>query len=420
MTYQIEQAGIVGVSIVGAGERGIYYIGTRMAELAAETGFRIVGIYDVLPERAHFAAEHLNTIYLRLGIAHSVKTFDCLADATGNPEVALVIVTTHTNAHREPTEAALKAGKFVYLDKPISVTIDDAHAILAAEKSASKPVMMGFTRRFEKPWIEAIRLAHSGEIGAPQMILLRSVIPYTRYLQLWHRNSALSGGAINDKCSHHFDVLNWITNSPVVSVTAIGGRSDIFAPDPDAPERCGECDRDCPYRRHQTLVDEFEGVGQVANASWTDATRIEDRNDTCVYLPGADIDDHAIITVTFENGMIACIFFSIFGPWTDDQETLEIVGASGRLRMTRHTGDIDVVSQHGHKTETISFKDSDRESTHFGADLELVRSMRRFVEGEKPVVGPHQGLASLKMVLATIRSLNNGGLPVDPEKARLP
>ena len=49
----------VGVSIIGAGERGVYFVGTRMAEIAAETGFRIVGVYDTLPDRAQFAAEHL-------------------------------------------------------------------------------------------------------------------------------------------------------------------------------------------------------------------------------------------------------------------------------------------------------------------------------------------------------------------------
>ncbi len=274
--------------------------------------------------------------------------------------------------------------------------------------------MMGFTRRYERPWIEAIGLAHDGRIGTPHMILLRSVIPYTRYLQLWHRNQAKSGGAINDKCSHHFDVLNWIAASRPVSVSAIGGRSGIFKPDPAAPERCGECDRECPYRRHHTLVDKFEGVGHVSNESWTFANRIEDRNDNCVYLPGADIDDHAIVSVAFENGMTACLFFTIFGPWAQDQETLEIVGSSGRLRMERHSGSIDVISDHGHKTETIAFADPDRESTHFGADLELVRTMRGFAGGDAPPVGPGDGLNSLRMVHAALWSLRNGGQPIDP------
>ncbi len=404
----------IGVSIIGAGERGVYFIGSRMAEIAVETGFRIVGVFDALPERAEYAARHLSGIYSRVGLAHDVRVFEDLPAATEDPAVDLVLVTTHTNAHREPLEAALGAGKKVYLDKPISVTLPDAEAIVTAEEQSGTPVLMGFTRRYERPWIEAIRLAADGAIGDPQMILLRSVIPYTRYLQLWHRKSAISGGALNDKCSHHFDVLNWIAGARPVSVSAIGGRSGVFKPDPNAPERCSECERDCPYRRHETLVDRFEGIGHAANPSWSRAIRVEDRNDTCVYLPGADIDDHAIVTVRYENGMSACLFFTIFGPWAEDQETLEIVGSTGRLRMERHSGSIDLVADHGHKHETITFNDPNRSSTHFGADLELVRTMRRFCAGEVPPVGVKEGLASLQLVLAASQSLRNGGAPVDP------
>ncbi|MEQ9247693.1 MAG: Gfo/Idh/MocA family oxidoreductase, partial [Nitratireductor sp.] len=183
----------VGVSIIGAGERGVYFVGTRMAEIAAETGFRIVGVHDALPDRARFAAEHLDAIYASCGIDHRVRVFDDLDEAVGTGAVNLVLVTTHTDAHRRPVEAAIAAGKRVYLDKPISVTLDDARAIHEAEERAGSSIMMGFTRRYERPWIEAARLAHTGAIGDPQMVLLRSVIPYTRYLQLWHRDNARSG-----------------------------------------------------------------------------------------------------------------------------------------------------------------------------------------------------------------------------------
>ncbi|WP_336068845.1 Gfo/Idh/MocA family oxidoreductase [Nitratireductor rhodophyticola] len=405
----------VGVSIIGAGERGVYFVGTRMAEIAAETGFRIVGVHDALPDRARFAAEHLDAIYAGCGIDHRVRVFDDLDEAVGTGAVNLVLVTTHTDAHRRPVEAAIAAGKRVYLDKPISVTLDDARAIHEAEERAGSSIMMGFTRRYERPWIEAARLAHTGAIGDPQMVLLRSVIPYTRYLQLWHRDNARSGGALNDKGSHHFDVLNWIADAPAVSVSAVGGRSSIFTPDPDAPARCSECDRTCPYRRHETLVDRFEGVGRVANPSWSRARNIEHRNDNCVYLPGSDIDDHAVVSVRYANGMSACLFFAIFGPWAEDQETLEIVGSTGRLRMERHSGEIDLVADHGHRRETICFQDPDRGSTHFGADLQLVRTLRHFYGGEKPPVGVAEGVASLRMVLAAQKSLRENGQPINPQ-----
>lgn len=407
---------VLGVAIVGAGERGVYFIGSRIAEAALQTELQIVGVFDRLNDRASFAAGYLNSVYETLGRGRPVRVLESLAQATADPSVDLVIVTTHTDNHRQPVEQALANNKRVYLDKPISVTTEDAQAIRNAEAAAGRPIMMGFTRRYEQSWIEAVQMAQCGKIGVPRMVLLRSVIPYTRYLQLWHRNGARSGGALNDKGSHHFDVLNWIAGgAKAVQVTATGGISGIFTPDPTAPERCSECDRTCPYRRHETLIDKFEGIGQVPNNSWRDAEAIHDRNDTCVYHPGADIDDHAVVTVRYDNGLVATLFFAIFGPWATDQETLEIVGDSGRLRMERHSGEIDLVEQHGHSRGIIHYPNPDRGSSHYGADRELVRKLERFMRGEAPTVGVAEGIESLRLVIAAQTSLENGSLPVDPQ-----
>jgi predicted dehydrogenase len=399
----------LGVAIIGAGERGIYFIGSRMAEMAAETGLRIVGVHDRLADRMEFGAHHLNKIYQKNGTDWETQSFGDMAELINHPEVDLVLVTTHTNAHREPSIAALEAGKKVYLDKPISVTLDDAEAIYVAEQKANSPVMMGFTRRYEASWREAVRHLEEGAIGDLQMVLLRSVIPYTRYLQLWHRDQSLSGGAINDKCSHHFDVLNWLAKSDLQSLTAVGGRSSIFKPDPTAPKRCSECDRVCAYRRHDTLIDQEEGSAQVPNPSWVNAEDVRDRNDNCVYLPGADIDDHAIVALAYENGVKANLFFTLFGPWAKDQETLELVGSTGRLRLERSSGTIDLVTDHGKKHRVYKVNNPDKGSSHYGADRQLVKSLRAFADGEAPTVGVREGIASLKMVLATQNSISNQG-----------
>jgi predicted dehydrogenase len=363
------------------------------------------------------AAAHLGAVYGAVGLDHPVRVFATLDEAVADPAVDLVIVTTHTDSHRDPVERAVAHGKRIYLDKPISVTLSDAEAIARAEEVSGQPIMMGFTRRYEQSWIESVRLAHGGRVGSPRMVLLRSVIPYTRYLQLWHRSGARSGGALNDKGSHHFDVLNWIADgAQPVRVTATGGVSGIFAPDPTAPARCSLCDRDCPYRRHETLIDKFEGIGRVPNASWQTAEAIRDRNDTCVYHPGADIDDHAVVTVQYDSGLVATLFFAIFGPWATDQETLEIIGDSGRLRMERHSGDIDLVEQHGRSRATVHHPNPDRGSSHYGADRELVRKLERFLKGERPPVGVAEGVASLRLVTAAQISLSEGSRPVDPRE----
>lgn len=93
MTTDRAQSDTRGVAIIGAGERGVYYVGSRMAETAVETGFRIVGVQDRLPERARLAADHLNAIYAGIGINHRVCTFDSTEAAVRDPSVDLVLVT---------------------------------------------------------------------------------------------------------------------------------------------------------------------------------------------------------------------------------------------------------------------------------------------------------------------------------------
>ncbi|GAB4139320.1 MAG: Gfo/Idh/MocA family oxidoreductase [Sphingomonadales bacterium] len=409
-------ADAVGVAIVGAGERGVYYIGTQIAALCQELGLYVTGVHDRLPDRAHLGASYLTDLYRQGGIDHAVARYDNLDAVLADPKVDIVVVTTHTNQHRVPVLRALDAGKKVYLDKPIAVSLDDALAIQAAERRHRRPVIMGFTRRYEKPWVEMAKLLRAGAIGDLQMMLLRSVIPYSRYLQLWHRDQRLSGGALNDKSSHHFDVLNWFASSVCETVTALGGRSGVFKPDPNAPTRCRECDRDCPYRFRAGLIDYEEGRQQPPNRSWADAADPIDWDDACVYAPGADIDDHAIVSLGYRNGVKASLFFTIFGPYAPDQETFELVGASGRMRLERASGSIDLIADHGARRETIRFEDPDQSTSHYGADRHLVRALRAFHDGAVPPVGVDEGIASLRLVLAAQQSLRQNGIPVFPQQ----
>ncbi|MDV6329056.1 Gfo/Idh/MocA family oxidoreductase, partial [Idiomarina sp. Sol25] len=107
-----------GIAIIGAGERGVYFIGSRIAEAARDTGLRVIGVFDRLADRAELAAAHLSTVYRAVGLDHEVRVFATLDEATADSAVDLAIVTTHTDSHREPVERAVAHGKRVYLDKP--------------------------------------------------------------------------------------------------------------------------------------------------------------------------------------------------------------------------------------------------------------------------------------------------------------
>jgi len=386
----------IGVGIIGTGERGCFILGARLAELAAETGFRLEALCDVLPNRLQEASSFLTDSFAKAGEDVHPALYTDYRDLIADERVDFIVITTHTYTHREIAVAALESGKRVYLDKPISVTLEDAKAIIDAERRTGNMLIMGFTRRYEQSWQTARELLLAGEIGTLQMLQIRSLIPYTRYFQLWHRRKQWSGGALNDKSSHHFDVMNWMTGSSPVRLTAMGGRSSIFAPDPNAPPYCAVCNRDCPYRRKPSSGESREGGHILRYPSWSEATEEINRADTCVYHPGSDIEDHAIVSVEYANGVKASLFWAIYGPESDDQETLELLGSSGRIVLTRSTGELSVISKYGKSRRVFFAGGKDFGSSHYGADKALLREMRSFYDGGHPVASSFDGYESLR------------------------
>lgn len=398
----------IGIGIVGAGVRGVYCLAEAAVALTEETGLVVSGVYDLIQKRSAEAKKHLEELYAKRGSARRVRAYAGYDEMLDDGECEIILITNFTNQHRNYAIKALNAGKKVYLDKPISVTREDAEAIVASARD--NPLIMGFTRRYEKSWIKAKELLESGVIGKLQMMEITSVIPYSRYLQTWHRRRRWSGGALNDKSSHHFDAFNWMAGEYPALITAVGGRSTVFPVEQNAPASCRVCRRVCPYRRDPKKVS--DGAHVLELDSWKNATEELHQIDTCVYAPGSDIVDHALVSVVYPSGIKASLFFSIFGPDTKDQERLLLLGEKGKITVNRHSGEVTVHSDFGNKTEVIDCRGDEFETSHFGADRDLIRALRRFYEGVAPVASARDGYVSLDMVLAAQDSIQNSGQPV--------
>lgn len=381
-----------------------------MAESCRETGLRVTALCDRNETRMAEATDYLTAKFAAQEVYVSPTPYASVADLVAAPDVDFVVVTTHTNAHRDAAVTALHSGKKVYVDKPLSHTAEDAAAIVQAEQAAGNPLIMGFTRRYEAPWRKAYDLLQEGVIGDLKMMLLRDVIPFWHYYQTWHRRRKWSGGGLMDKSSHHADVFNWFSASRATQVCGFGGR-DVFKPDPGAPPSCRVCERDCPYRAQASKKPSQEEVIRVGT-SWEEESQEQFRKDNCVYLPGADAYDRAAINFAFANGVVATLIYCIFAPRTEDQETFELIGTRGRMVLVRHRGTIELIGDRGERREMIDCKRDDFQGSHFGADLELVREMRQFCDGKPPLVGGRDGLEATRMIVASLLSLDEGGRTV--------
>ncbi len=435
----------VGVGIIGVGRRGLE-LARVLVEHGERAGIRLVALHNRTRSRAEAAVEELSPSAAtgtkasapEVGTPRAnpsrvpIRVYDSPEELIDDPTVGLVMVCTPQYAHREPACLTLRAGKFLSLDKPIAHTVTDAVAIARAEQAAARLMIMSFTRRFEAPWRKAWDLIHREHaIGPVRMILARNVIPYHIYFHTWHRRLEWSGGALADKMSHMFDVFLWFARADPLRLHAFGGQA-VFSPDADAPERCSACDRRCPYRaadgpntrresdsrpddmyRSAPSATDF-GRRRSDGSSRDDTDRatldaIRRRTDTCVWLPGADINDHGVVSIEMEGGIKASLFWALFGPDADDQETVEVVGEAGRIILTRQTGAIDLVSEHGARHRIIDARGDRAGTSHFGADINYIHVLGRYARGEKPIVSGRDGLRVARMVEAAHRSIREHG-----------
>jgi len=399
------------VGIIGTGNRGITCIGRQIAAQRKKLDITITALCNRTEIRMQVALEDLNEAAKAAGDEpFSPTLYNDPKELINDDEVDVIVITTATASHLEAAIPAIQSGKKVYLDKPIAHTLEDSVAIREAEHQAKNPMIMGFTRRYEKPWTDLHDMVEKGVIGDLKMMLIRAVLPYTFYFQTWHRTRALSGGALNDKGSHYTDVFNWFAGGRCLQANAFGGRN-VFKVRENTPDFCPDCDdQECPYRAEDARPDtQDQHRGAVDDAIGSDADPLQ-RKDNCVYKSGADIFDHASIHYQYDNEIVASIFYTICGPQAEDEETLELVGTKGRIILTRLKGEIDVVTDYGEKTHrVIQCKAEAFETSHFGADRQLVQDIASFARGGKSPVDGWYGMEATRMALAAIQSIDEGG-----------
>jgi predicted dehydrogenase len=400
--------GRIGVGIIGTGRRG-YELGTCIIDLYDRIGMEIRALCNRTRVRMEEAGRSFIERYERQhGEKPSISLYDGYEDLIDDPAVELVLIVTPTYAHAQPVIAALHAGKRVFLDKPMAPNLEEAVAIRKAERESKNPLVMGFTRRFEQKWLDTFDIVQQGAIGAVKMLLHRAVVPYHNIMQSYMRRIDLSGGALAEKVSHLFDVLNWFVGEAPERLSSFGGQI-VFVPEEDAPTRCRECDRDCPYR-----VGEKQVMIRPDNMVDFEDSRSREKelikmHDICVWLPGADINDHGVVNVAYPGGVKASVFWSLFGPDSDDQETFEIVGERGKILLTRHLGAIDVVGEYGRSREILDDRPPGFENSHFGADHRLIQELDRFCRSGASPVSARDGLGAARLVEAAHRSVRGGG-----------
>ena len=138
--------------------------------------------------------------------------------ALGDPEVAAVIIGSSTDTHAGLIEAAARAGKAIFCEKPIDLDLQRTRACLEVVRETGVPLFIGFNRRFDPSFAGLKTALGEGRIGKLENLTITSrdpAPPPADYV-------ARSGGLFRDMMIHDFDMARWLLGAEPVRLYARG------------------------------------------------------------------------------------------------------------------------------------------------------------------------------------------------------
>ncbi len=195
------------VGVIGLGRLGRVYA----ADLALRVpNANLVAVADKQEGLAEsFAKEHNIPTWYRSHL-----------DLVRDREIDAVAVITSTSTHQEVVIDAVKNGKAVFCEKPISTSLEGAREMLRVVEKTKAFFQMGFQRRFDSGYVAAKKKIEDGVIGTPVLLTSTSRDPFPPPLDFC--DPKVSGGLIADMGIHDFDVGRMFMGD-VRSVYAVGG-----------------------------------------------------------------------------------------------------------------------------------------------------------------------------------------------------
>jgi len=230
------------VGVIGCGGRGT---GAAVNALAAHPKVNIVAMADLFEDRLNGSYGWLadNDDFgdrVKVDPAHKFVGFDAYKQLLANDNIDYVILATPPGFRPIHFDAAVNAGKHVFMEKPVAVDPAGIRTVIDAgtrAKQQALSVVAGTQRRHERSYLSLMDRVNNGEMGE-----IVSASCYWNQGGLWvHERKPeysdmewqcrnwlyfawLSGDHICEQHIHNIDVVNWAKNGPPVKATGMGGR----------------------------------------------------------------------------------------------------------------------------------------------------------------------------------------------------
>lgn len=321
-----------------------------------------------------------------------VKCFTSPDEFLALPEMDAVFIMTRDTFHEELAVASLEAGKAVYLEKPMAITIEGCDRILETARRTGSKLFLGHNMRYFDSVLKMKEIIDSGIIGNIQSVWVRHFVNYgSCYYHHWCAEQKNCNGLLLQKGAHDIDVIHWLTGAYTSRVVGMG-RLSVYNRTANRLERGQAPDRKKAFR----------------DETWP-PLEIDRLN------PDMDVEDHNMILMQLDNGVQASYEHCMYAP--DSERNYTFIGDKGRLENIGDTGDCEIhvwVSRTKRSTPDIVHKIKGRTGSHGGSDAEIVKAFFDYVQlGKKPNVSPVAARYAVATGVMGHKSMRNGNMPQD-------
>ncbi len=220
----------VRLGFIGVGRRG----GALLRSAVQVPGNDVVAVCDLQEGARNAAKRDVEKAYKAGNQLADVRLFEDYHELLKDENIEAVFIATPQYLHGPMALDALEAGKHVYCEKALALTIGENRAILnAVKKRGSQVFQVGHQRHYSPLYRKVAELVHGDRIGDVAAIraqwnrndLVRRPCadPALEKIVNWRLYSELSGGLTTEFASHQIDVANWLLGTHPDSVAGFGG-----------------------------------------------------------------------------------------------------------------------------------------------------------------------------------------------------
>ena len=205
------------MGFIGVGNRG----STHLRTILGHSDVEVAWVCDLIDERVERAAAKVEET---TGSKPS-RTLD-YKEVLNAKDVDAILIAVPCDVHARLYLDTIAAGKDLYAEKPMCITVEDCDAVVKAAENSKSIVQVGFQRRYSPRIRQGMERIHAGDLG--EVIEVRSgFLAHFGPLRGWFSKRKRSGDWMLEQAVHYFDLMNWALGG--LPTRAVGtARQDIF------------------------------------------------------------------------------------------------------------------------------------------------------------------------------------------------